>query len=415
MAPSGIQDALVSTRRTVAGLARDGRLGILTTIALGWFLGLGIRLAAPALIPYIRTEFGMGLSTAGLLLSTLWVAYALLQLPGGTLADRIGERAVLVGSCVLATLALVASALAWSPLALFGGFVLLGAATGTYATTRFTALTDLFPERAATAIGLSSAAGNAGTVLLPAGAGLLAAAASWRMGFAGVIPLFGLAAVGLWITVPPYTATSESAVDELSVATLRRLAAGLATRRVLALTVAMFLMSFVYQGFTSFYPTYLVARKGLSEGTAAILYSTFFAAGILAQPLGGAVADAVGDRLTLVAYATTGAVALFLVQTVSGFWPLAAVSVLMSGQLAFWPVAQAGAIDALPADMAGTGFGLLRTVYLLFAATAPAVVGALGDRGAFDEAFLLLSGFALVGALAGLVLWPDAGAGEAGT
>lgn len=388
-------------------LNRDGRGRILLTIAFGWFLGLGVRLSAPTLVPYVRADFDIGLSTAGLLLSTLWFTYALSQFPGGVLGDRIGERNVLAGSSALATVALVASAVAWSTPALFGGFVLLGSATGIYATTRFTSLSDVYPNRTATAMGLSSAAGNVGTVLLPAGAGLLAAAASWRVGFAAAVPLFALAAVGLWLAVPAHTSGRESAVDELSVATVRRLAGGITGRRTLALAATMLLMSVVYQGFTSFFPTYLASVKGLPERSAAFVYSAFFAAGILVQPLGGAAADSLGERPTIIGFSLVSAVALGLLSTASGFWPLVAVALIASAQLGFWPIAQAAVVDTLPTEMQGTGFGFLRTGYLMIAATSPTVIGVLGERGRFDEAFVLLAGCALASALLGLLAWNE--------
>jgi predicted MFS family arabinose efflux permease len=382
-------------RALLAELNRDGRGLVLLSVAFGWFLGLGIRLTAPALMPFIRADFGISLATTGLLLSVLWVTFSLLQLPGGMLGDRIGERNVLAGSALFTVVALAASAVAWSPAALLVAFVLLGVSTGVYATTRFTSLTDIYPERAATVTGICSAAGNVGTILLPAGAAVLAGVATWRAGFGAAIPLFVVASAGLWATVPYRTSGDGSAVDDLSIDAVRRIVGGIATPRTLVYTAAMFLMSFVYQGFTSFYPTYLVTVKDISEGTAALMYSVFFAVGVLVQPLGGAAADALGDRRTLSGFSLLSALSFVLLVSVGGFWPLVAVSMLLSVQLAFWPIAQAAVIGALPDEMQGTGFGFLRTVYLLLAAAAPLVVGTMGDGGLFDAAFLLLAGCAL--------------------
>ena len=221
--PSDVVGALSPSRDAVAALTREGRGWILLTVAFGWFLGLGTRLAAPVLMPYIRGEFGFDLSIAGLLLSSIWVAYALGQLPGGLLGDRVGERNVLAISSALVVAALVANAIAWSVVALALGFVLLGLATGVYATTRFTSLSDVFPERTATAIGLSSAAGNVGTVIVPAATGMLAATLSWRVGFMAAVPFFSVASIGLWLAVPARISGNESMVDDLSIATGKRL------------------------------------------------------------------------------------------------------------------------------------------------------------------------------------------------
>jgi MFS family permease len=392
---------------TAAELARDGRGLILGAVGFGWFLGVGVRLAVPVQVPYIRAEFEIGLATAGLFLSVLWVGYALFQFPGGILGDRVGERFTLVASTALVVGGLAVCATAPTVPVLFVGLGLLGVATGLYSPTRFTVLTDTFPERAGAALGLSNAFGNVGSVLLPLGAGMLAVAASWRAGFLTAIPLFVLAALGLWWTIPRRTSGADSAVDDLSLATVRTVFGGLTGRRTVVVTVAMFLMSVVYQGFTSFYPTYLAATKGLSEPTATLLYSAFFAAGIAVQPVAGATADADGERRTMVAFASIAPASQAALPVASGFWPLLALSGLASAQLGFWPIAQAATVDSLPTEMQGTGFGLVRTTYLLLAAAGPATVGALADGGSFDGAFLLLAGCAGSTVVVGLLLAAD--------
>lgn len=382
--------------RTIAVLRGGGRGWVLSTVAFGWFLGLGTRLAVPALVPYVRDAFQIGLGTAGLLLSVLWIAYALFQFPGGVVADRIGERNVLVASTALTTIGLAVCAVSRSTLSLFVGIVLVGTATGLYSAPRFTTLSDIYPDRAATAIGVSSAAGNVGTVVLPLTAGVLAVTISWRTGFAGVVPLFALAAVGLWLTVPVRTSSAESAMSELSRETIGQLATDIRNPRTIVFSLAMFLMSVIYQGFTSFYPSYLTTVKSLPEANAALLYSVFFAVGIIVQPISGAAADSIGSRRTMAMITALTAVALVAVTTVNGFWSLLLVSMLLGVQLGFWPIAQAGMIDSLPTRVQGSGFGLISTFYLLLAAGSPALVGALAGRDRFDETFVLLAGCAVV-------------------
>jgi len=83
---------------------------VLVAIAVGWALAIGVRLVFPALLPAVRRSFGMSLSAAGLLITVLWGAYASMQFPGGILADRYGERAVLVAAIALGGLGVVAVA-----------------------------------------------------------------------------------------------------------------------------------------------------------------------------------------------------------------------------------------------------------------------------------------------------------------
>ncbi|MFC7009811.1 MFS transporter [Halalkalicoccus salilacus] len=55
----------------------------------------------PALLPRIRMTYGMTLTTAGALLTALWLAYAFGQLPAGMLADRVGEGRVMMVSTLV--------------------------------------------------------------------------------------------------------------------------------------------------------------------------------------------------------------------------------------------------------------------------------------------------------------------------
>lgn len=389
-------------RRTYLALGGDGRGWILAAVATGWLLSIGMRLVFPALLPTVRAAFGMDLTTAGVLLTLMWGAYALGQLPGGVLGDRIGERDTMVASMIIGTGTIVVVAASTGIPSFFAGTVLFGLATGLYATTRFTVVTDVYPDRDATALGLTSAAGNVGTAVLPVVAGALAAAVGWRVGFGFAIPAFLVTTVGLWVVVP--RVTSERAGGGSPLRAARAVAARVATREMALIGSAMLLMSVIYQGFTGFYPTYLVVEKGLDQGVASTLFGLFFAAGIVVQPLAGTVSDRIGSRATMAGANGLTVFTLAALPFVRGTLPLAVLTVLVALQLGFWPVAQAFAIGSLPAEIQGSGFGLVRTAYLTVAAFGPTLVGALGDAGRFDGAMFLLAGFAGVGALVAVLL-----------
>lgn len=54
-----------SVKNTIAQLRGNGRGWILLAISIGNLLSLGIRVAFPALLPDIRTEFQLTNTTAG--------------------------------------------------------------------------------------------------------------------------------------------------------------------------------------------------------------------------------------------------------------------------------------------------------------------------------------------------------------
>lgn len=382
-------------RDSIRGM-RNGNEWILLTVSFAWLLGLGVRLVYPALLPFIRTEYGLGLTAAGALLTLLWLGYGSMQFPGGLLADRFGERNVLVWSIVVAAGGVSLVVLAPVVELFFAGTLLVGIGVGLYGTTRVTVLVDVYPRRAGTAMGINQAAGNVGTSLLPAAAGVLAVALSWRWGFGLLVPLFLLTVVGLWITVPEVTSTSAEPITRASLAravrSVRRRSTGYAT-------LSMLLISFVYQAFTGFYPTYLVLEKSLTENRAATFLGVFFASGILVQPLAGALSDAVGPQKTLGGFLSVVVACLVALPWINGTVPLLAFSVLASSLLSFWPVANAYVVRTVDDAHQGTTVGVVRTIYLTLATTGPIFVGVLADRDMFDGVFLILAGVALLAAV----------------
>lgn len=377
------------------GLHGDGRGRLLLALAVGWFFLIGVRLTVPALLPFIRAEYGLGLTAAGLLVSLLYGTYAVSQFPGGLLGDVLGERAVLVLAVGLSTaaVALLALPLAFPAFAL--AIVLFGIGSALYSPTRLTVLSDTFPGRDGTAIGITLAAGNAGNMTLPAAAGLLAGVLGWRAGFGLALPFLLAVAVALWISVPART-SEPMRLGAGPREVIGRLRAAVATRRVLAVAGLLLLIEFIWGAVTGIYPTYLVAEKGLPEGVAAVLFGLFFGVGIVVTVLAGYAGDRLGARRALVGLFGVAIAAFLAVTVVEGLAALVAVTIALSFLLGGAPIVFPYLNAELAADVQGSGLGLIRTVYMALGASGPAVMAALGDRASLDIGFYLLAGLALV-------------------
>ena len=388
------------------GLWREGRGWVLILVAMGWVLSLGTRYVFPVLFPAIRADLDIGLSTLGVLYTLLWVAYAVGQFPGGIVADRFGDRNTLVASTAVTAVTVLAIGLAVNAFLLAVGMVLFGLATALYGPVRFTVLSGIYDEYEGTAIGITQAAGQLGNALLPVGANAVAAYLTWQAGLLCVLPLFAVVTVGLWLVVPTRSAESSSAVDDLSTETLRYVLRHVTDRRPLALAGVLAITMFVLQGMSGFYPTYLADVKGLSSGDAALLYGLFFSSAVVVQPVAGSLGDLLSKRRTLLVGLGPLSLGLSLLPFASGRYQLTAVTVLLGSIFFVTPVAIPMLMATLPADIEGTGLGLLRTGYFLFGATGTTVVGVLADRGSFDESFLVLTALLLVAVLLVAVL-PD--------
>lgn len=371
----------------------DGGGKIVFAIAVGWFLSIGVRLTYPVLLPNLRAAYGLNLTVAGLLLTVLWVAYALGQLPSGLLADRIGAGTVMVVSTLTAAATLTLVVGGRTTAVLFVATALFGFGTALYAVGRYAVLSDVYPDRLGAAVGLTSAAGDVGNTLLPPIAGFVAAAVAWQAGFGFVIPLFVFAGIGLWVTVPRRTSAATGG-DVISRDGFYRILAELRQPSIVLVTAIQAFGTSIWQTFTGFYPTYLIEVKGFSAALASSIFALFFALGILIKPLAGSAYDRIGARLSLLVVIGVSGVGLLAVPFVDGLWPLIAVTVLASPMLGRGTISLSYMTDSLPDEIQNTGFGLLRTGYLLVGASSPVIFGAIADRGFFDEVFLLLAGVA---------------------
>lgn len=408
-------------RTAVSDLHGEGRGWSVVAIALGWAMIVGTMLSVPAALPYIRAEFTLSNTGAGIAVTAMWLVYGACQFPAGLLTDRLGERRMLLGSMALG--AVVAGAFAASPT--FPVFVasagLFGIVGGLFATPRVTLLSREFPERSGTVIGIVMAVGNVGSSLLPAGVGLLAAAVGWRFGFGVEIPLFVVAFVGLWFAITdgdapgPAVDNGEETAESQSTGTetgqpagaaerqslrelVPRVLAAVRNREILLVTAAITLTFFTFQGMTAFLTTYLVDVKTVGEGTAALLFGGLFAVAAVTQPLAGQVADRTNERVVLVTITAIYAVLLVALVLTKELLLLAGVVVLLGTQRGSTPVATAYIAAGLPEEIRGGGYGLLRTVFTSVSSLGAVAVGAFADADLFDTAFLLLAAMAAVAA-----------------
>lgn len=391
--------SLEGIRQASAELWRDGRGWILLSISAGWFLSIGVRLVYPALAPFFRDDLGIGLGTTGLLFMLLWVAYAVGHIPGGILGDRVGEGRILVISTVLAGLTVLGVALSVNVWMLFIATITFGFATALFGPTRFTVFTDIYDERAGSAIGITMAAGSAGNAILPIVSTIIAAAIAWRYSFGALVAPFFVVAVALWLSVPPRTSETVSAVEELSWQTLKRIKTGISSGTIPTVVAIQVSFSFMFQGFSGFYPLYLNEVKGFSPELASTLFGLFFAASFIVQPIAGSSRDRYGTRLSLIGILGVSVTALWILPFVSGLVSIVFITIVLSVLNGCAVVTQTHIAESLPDDMKGTGLGTLKAGWMTLGATSAAIIGILGDFGHLDGGFLVLAAVGTVGLL----------------
>lgn len=367
----------------------------LVAIAGGWGLLLGTRMIYPVLLPYFRDTFDLSLTIAGFLISILWLGTAVGQLPGGILADRYSERVVMAASAFTVGVALVLVVTAPTASILFVATGIVGLGQSLYPIARITILSHIYPDRIGSALGVTMATGDLGQTVLPPVAGVLAVAIAWQAGLSFLIPLFIVVGIGLWVALPAQERANDEG-DTLSAERTRLLLSELRESNLAFISVILVLFFWTWQSFTGLYPTYLVEVKGLSSSTAGLLFSAFFAFGVIVKPLAGAAYDRIGMRSALVIVLAGPVIGVGVLPFVDGYWPLVGVTAIVSTMLGSGAITQSFLADAFSAEIRGTGLGVVRTASAIVGSTGPAIFGGIADRGYFDEGYLLLAAILVV-------------------
>ncbi|HEX4010555.1 MAG TPA: MFS transporter [Solirubrobacteraceae bacterium] len=323
-------------------------------------------------LPSLGRALHVSGSATSTVLATYFVAFAVLLLPGGILADRLGSRRVaLIGLGVFAIGAL-AGALAPGFGLLLGARVVQGAGAGLVSPAALAgAVSGFGPERRGAALGAWGASAGVANLVGPLLGGGLTVAFGWRAVWWVLLPLAIAAAAGIRGCLPRATRAPSSAPSTGPLNSIVAIAAVIA-----GLTFAVMIGCFFVA------EQFLQRRAGESAlGAGAVLMLVALVAGAVSSPA-GRLADQRGERPPMVV----------------GFL-IAAAGLGVLGI----PSLSLGSVWALiPALAVGGGLGLL------FAPTSRVALNAV-TAGAHGRASAVLSVGRLAGAgvgagLAGLAL-----------
>ncbi|WP_122091047.1 MFS transporter [Halalkalicoccus subterraneus] len=363
------------------------RTTVLALCTLAFFATMVARLVISPVVPAIEAEFGVTSTVTGVALTGLWMAYSLSQFPSGILADRYGERSVIlaaIGLTALASGALALSPSIWVFLALT---VCLGAVAGLHYSVATTLLTKEF-ENIGSAIGIHNSGAPLAGLLAPLAAAAVASRIGWRysigLGALSAAPIFFLFAWKVRETEP--ARPNQPMRDRIALGPLTELL----TRPQIAFTALLAIcFEFVWQATASFLPTFLVAHHGYSIGLASAFFSAYFVIHGLTQPTIGSLSDRFGREAVAAACALLGIAGYGLLVLGSSLLVVGAAITLVGTAMSWGAAVLPRFMDYLSPEERGAGFGLVRTSYMLVSATGSAVVGSVADIASWGVAFSL--------------------------
>jgi MFS family permease len=359
---------------------------VLLFCTMMWFVNQFIKMALPILLLLVAKEFSLSYTDAGILVTTYLVVSALMQLPTGQLANRVGSKKILAFGISFLSASSILVAVSTSYLHFFILQILTAIGSGCHLSVATALISNLFSERErGTAIGTHESAVSLGALLSSSVTMPLAILVGWRLVFLAY-GVFGLSLAGIvWMLMPN---TERSEKERLP---KPRHGQGEFTTRILTLFSVLALHVFVYQAIYAFLPSYLSAEKGIP-----LFYVGYYVAvphllGVFGRPLGGYMSDRVGRRrMTLLSLVSLASGLLLTILVPSGYMLVLTLSLLGFGLHSAIPVLFAFLTDLFSPSRRALILGRFNTVRLLIGGISPVIVGIVVDSAGFLPAFLAL-------------------------
>jgi MFS family permease len=354
----------------------------------------------PPLLPYIRDEFEISVTQAGAVFSAFTIAYGVCQLPAGWLADRIGQRMLILLGVSGVALWGVLAGLSPGYWAMIIFMVLLGVFGGGYHPSSAPMVSaQVAPNRRGWALGVHQIGGTTSNLSAPLIAAGLATLLGWRSAF--VVPGVVVVALGIVLYLlightRPRAAQEAGHVGESSRPGLSTLVAYI----VLGTVGQVFILSTV-----AFASLFAVDALGQSEGLAAALPFAVYLGGMPAGPLAGHYSDKLGASRVLIASGLAAGPAIYLLSLVTSVW--ISIPVLLAlGALMFtlMPVSELYIINHTGESNRSTVMGAYYAASRGGSGFLTLGIGYIAERSGFPFAFAI-AGAAALAVAAGCVLF----------
>ncbi|MEM4780274.1 MAG: MFS transporter [Halalkalicoccus sp.] len=361
------------------------RATVITLCTLAFFATMVARLVISPVVPAIEAEFEVSSAVTGAALTGLWMAYALAQFPSGVLADRYGERTVILAAVGLTALASGLLALSPTIYAFVALTVLLGAVAGLHYSVATTLLTKEF-ENIGSAIGIHNSGAPLAGLLAPIAAAAVAGWVGWRVSIAlGALTAAPIFLLFAWkVRETKAARPSQPMRERFAFGPVKRLL----SRPQIAFTAGIAICcEFVWQATASFLPAFLIAHHGYSVGLASALFSAYFVVHGITQPLVGSLSDRLGREGVAAGCVVLGIAGYGFLILGSGLPIVIGATVLIGTAMSWGAAVLPRFMDHLSPEERGAGFGLVRTTYMMASATGSAVVGTIAAFSSWGVAF----------------------------
>jgi MFS family permease len=411
--PPSIQSPPARQRLLPVSRKRPGPITVTALFSLGWVFMYADRNILSPVMTVIQEEWGLNKGQLGLMSTVFFITYALMQIPTGYLADRIGRVRVVVAGYIAFGIGTILSGFAPG----FMIFLLMRAFTGLGEGTFYSPVYGISSSYISTKWrGVSAALINSGMAVGISLGFIGSSYLTFTLGLEWHITflIFGAATLLVAWLIHYYLSPIDAEHKAQTASTAAAGGAGiesqatesnnaLFTRNHILTYVLIFCSLYGFFSMLTWLPTYLQQVRGVAPSQTGIIASLVPWASIPGAILLSMLARRLRNtRPLIVALAVLGGLCQVLVP-MTGDYSLMIVGLVvygLVGKLALDPILIAFLAENTPRSMYSRAYGYFNFAGMLSSIFAPYITGALADAtGALEAGFYLSAVLLLVGAV----------------
>ncbi len=344
-------------------------------------------LFAPLVQP-AAAEFEVSAASLGVVTSAAWLGSAAPRLPTGYLLTRVPRHHVVAATGASLVASSLFTAVAGSVAHLAVGAFLMGLASGSYFIAANPLVSELFPDRVGSAIGIHGMSSQVAAVAAPLAVSAVLLVGDWRLMF------YVVAAAAAAATLALVWAARRTTLPDAGTADRSILAAGRAQWPIILTGIAIIgAAGFLWNGLFNLYGDYLEVAKNIDPGTGRLLLSAMFAAGVPAFFLTGRLADRLPNVPLLLGIVGSFVACVLALTAVEGILAVAAVSLVLGYVIhSLFPAIDTYMLSSLPDQHRASAYALFSASMMVVQALGSGTIGTVVAGGtSYDATFRVLA------------------------
>lgn len=376
---------------------------ILLLLFVGWAIGNFDRYFINYAVLSITKDLQLNPTSTGLILSSFFAGYALMQIPGGWLADRLGSRRVLIVSVLMWSIFTALTGAVWSLSSMIVIRFLFGIGEGGFQPSSSKLISQTFPvDKRAWAMSIMLSSGGIVALFVPLLSAYMLTTIGWRTSFLILGGIGIVITILFWFFIKLPADLKEEQLKPSGDSQQGIFKQLLKTPLMLNLFIAYYSIYAINWGLATWLPTYLVNVRGLDLISLGWAQTVPGLAMIFAMYLSGYVID----RLPLGKEKVVGAIScvavgillylMFNAPSVTMFVAYQTVVIIfISFVMLLLP---AIILKRLPSSVTGTSMGIANTGGQLAGFITPLAIGFIVQifNGSYTAAFWMLIIFAII-------------------